>query len=78
MSFYADAWTAKARFAHKIRIQDDSKLADIRSFAIDSPNGFKVPKYYHISNLIIRPSVWDAKVGLVPEAEVNPGFLNVG
>jgi len=66
VSFYADAWTVKSRFARNVRMQDDSKLADIRSFAIDSPNGFKVPKYYHISDLIIRPSVWDAKVGIVP------------
>jgi hypothetical protein len=43
-------------------------VPDSRSFAIGSPNGIKVSKYYHIPNFLYCPSVFYVRVRCVPIA----------
>ena len=44
-----------------------ANIRDKRSFAIKSPNEFKVGKYYHIRNLVFWSLVLNASVRLVPK-----------
>jgi hypothetical protein len=55
-----------------------ASLPDRRSFAIESPNGIKVSKYYHISNLLYCTSGWSANDSNVPKALVPGSKMNVG